>query len=363
MSAPKTKGSRRLPKAEEKMAEKVVLTQERDEDSLMARVIGLGLILLGVVLISLVIAASVLSRRGARINDDINVPSLEASRVTNEQEVSITGEAPEGSRVQFFLNGEEVDKTAQVDDDGNYSYLLEIGDEGDYEIQAAAVRGFPLRERSKKSDVIEVTVDRTPPSSDVAFDYDPISTDGNFRVTGTADPNSTVILNDGSADYASLADDDGKFVIDGIKLESKETEFTVIVADSANNFKELALKIDAEYPSYVAAVVEDDPADDSSDSDEGGDLNGPGVSDQADDSSTNSDTNDEDGDHTPVDTAGGAATTDTDSGKELPEAAGELEAAMEFILGNQLISLFAVIALTVFLANSGVVVYKLGKQN
>jgi hypothetical protein len=299
------------------MIRKVNQQMAEDDDSFLAKIIGLGLIILGIVFIILAILVVFLSRRDPSVDNSLEVPTINSKSHTNEQNILVFGKAQDNSDVMFFINDETYkDGFAEVED-GKYEYLLPVTEEGEYEIEAAIVVGFPVQRRSEKSDKIIVNVDWTRPSGDVELKYDEISTDGKFTLEGKTEPNATVILRDSKTgdEFEAKADEDGNFKFDSIELDKENTEFEVIIVDQAGNERVLDEKITIKYDKNI---------------DNGGDGN-------------NGDDNNNGG------------TTNPD----LPESAGELEAAMDFILGNQIMVFMGLFALIVFGFNSGLVLKKI----
>lgn len=338
---PTTKGTdTRNQSVDKKMVDKVNQQMATEEDSLMAKIIGFGLILLGAAFIVLAVVVVVLSRRSAEIDESLEVPTLKANLYTNEEVTAVEGTTSPDGEVMFFIDGEESDVVATADSDGEFSAELTLpNEEGVYDIQAATVEGFPLRNRSKKSDISSITLDKTAPSAEAEFDYDPISQDGKFDLSGTVDPNAIVRLSapDG-VEYYTSANEDGKFNFEQIKLNAKDTEYNVTLVDEAGNERELALKLEVSYPAFVEPIASGDVNGDGVVDDADGDLNGDGVT---------------TGDGTV------AGVTDT---PDLPEAAGELDAAMDILGGNTLMLILGLVAVAVFSLNSGVVAVKLGSK-
>lgn len=312
-------------KTEEKaMIDKVNDKMTPREDSFLARLIGTGLIVLGVLFVILAIVVVALSTREATVNKDLPVPTIEAPRATNDDQIRVSGETEDNGTVMFWVNGEEHADTATADDEGNYEIRFEAEDEGEYRFQAAYVKGFPLRQRSERSDEIKVRVDRTPPSTEVKLDYEKVVSGNKMTIKGNTEPNTTVIVELDGREYTTKSDENGDFTIEGILLLEGENSLVVFLEDEAGNRVELDNEV----------VVEHVP---------GGDLNGDGIRDIG---------VDLDGDGIP----------DADTGTELPEAAGELEAALDFFFGNRLMLTFGLIALAVFAINTGFVATKLRKE-
>ena len=302
-----------IPK-DKKMVDKVN-QQMASDDSTIARLIGLGLVIVGVVFIVLAAVVIILSRRDPKIDDNIGAPTLEISEATNLDYVLISGTADKKSKVIFYLDDKKQDDEITVGSDGSFEYKLPIEDEGEYDIQAATVKGFPLKRRSEKSEPVIVLVDRTAPADKAKLTYDKTTVSGKVTVSGSVEPGVTVTILSGEETYSTTSDDSGKFKIKGVKINASEARFSVVLEDKAGNKTELSQKVVVEYPAYASA----------------GDLNGDGV-------------------------------IDANDNPNLPEAAGEIENAFAFLFGNQLMTLFALGALGLFAVNSGVVLVKAKKN-
>lgn len=318
---PKTKsGNINNKKVDEKMVDKVNKQMENDEESLMARVIGLGLVLFGFIFVVLTVVLLVLSTRPPRIDENLTIPEISAEEYTNSETVKVQGSAPAETTVMFFVDGEEVEQTTETNDEGLFVSDVPLSDEEkSYEITAATLEGFPLRKRSKQSEPIAVTVDKSAPSADADIAFDPISRDGKFVIQGnTGEGNTTITITDGENEYTTVTDENGAFVIEGIELKGKNTNFTMTLTDRAGNTVALEREIAVEFPNYDTLAG-------------GGDLNGDGVA-------------------------------DGPSNPDLPEASGPLDDAMDVLFGNELMVIFGMVALSMLLINGGLVAIKASRD-
>lgn len=310
---------------EKTMTEKVTSANNFQEDSLLARVIGLGLVALGVVFVILAIVIVYLSRQEPELDRSVQTPSLEIEETfINGKSVEISGKSEKGENVAIYLNGERLDETASVDNNGNYRYTLDIQEEGKNEIETATIVGFPQKRVSERSEKLVVEADYTAPSNNAELNYDPTSNNGDFTLSGKIDPNTKIIIESEDDRYEAISDANGDFSLIA-NLQAESTTFNVTLEDEAGNTRELARKIDVNYPTFADA---------------NGDI-GP------------------DGATTSAGVAG--VSTGTTAG-ELPEAAGELDAALDILFGNNLMLAFGLIALIVFIANSSIVALKLKQQ-
>lgn len=300
----KAKGS----DGDKKMVEKVNQQLSAREDSLFSRLVGVGLIVLGVLLVVLAVVAVFLSKREAVVDEELPIPTVSVDRYTREDEITVTGETDPKTKVMVWVNGEEAGKTVRSDKEGAYEFTFEVDEEGDYEIEAATIKGWLKKTRSLKSDPTKVTVDWSAPSSDVELTYDENVGTDSMTVSGNTGEGGIKVTLKGDETYEVTSDKNGDFEITDITLAEGDNAFTVTLEDNAGNQKELARKVEVTY--------------------EEGDLNGDGV-------------------------------VDSTDALEIPEAAGELDAALEFIAGNKLMMLFAVIALAVLAGNSAIVYKKM----
>ena len=292
---------------DQKMVDKVNKTLSDNEDSLFSRMVGIGLIIFGVLLVVLAVVLVLIARKDPKIVDSIAVPSVEAPRYSDEFAVEISGQSKDGGKIMVWVDGELQKDLVKVEDE-KYSTEIDLGDEGDYEIKVATVKGFIFRQRSVESNPITVTVDTTAPSSDIDLNYDSEVKDGVVTITGQAKEGNVKVILEGKKKFEVTSDKDGKFEFKDISLAEGKNEFKVTLEDRAGNTRTLARKI----------VVTSQSADT-------GDLNGDGISD------------------------GG--------NPEIPEASGELTAAMQALMANKAIMMFGLIALAIFAVN-GAIVYK-----
>jgi hypothetical protein len=281
----------------------------RTEDGVLSRFLGYGLLSLGVLLLVISVALLVLYYSAPRLDENINVPIVTTlPSATNDENIKVKGSVRDEEMVIVYVNDKVVDPKVDVFD-GEFEYEYGLGDEGEYLFEVASVSGFPVRKRSEKSSAQRVLVDRTAPSSTVEFTYEKNVSKGAFTLLGEVEGNTTVTLKRGEKVYAARADDNGLLLINDIPVDEGDNRFIVVLSDDAGNERELSNKV----------VVTSTYA-------QNGHVNGNGVMD-------------------------------------LPESAGELEAAMAFIFANKLMVTFGVVALMLFSLSSGVVVMRLRKES
>lgn len=296
-------------KDDQKMVDKINQKLSASEDSLFSRMLGAGLIVLGVLLVILAIVVVVLARKDPKVDDSLTIPTVQVDRYTREFEVDVEGETDEKGRVMIWLDDDVEETSVRADSDGLYEYLLELEEEGEYEVTVATVSGWLVRKRSPKSNVALVELDRTAPSSKVELNYSSTSDDGGFDLTGEAQESGLTVILKGDKEYTATTDRNGEFAFSDIPLEEGSNSFTVVLEDKAGNQKELARKVEVTSQSA-------------------GDVNGDGVFDAA---GTN----------------------------ELPEAAGELGDALSALFANKLMVIFGLIAAAVLAVNSTMVYKKM----
>ena len=226
---------------------------------------------------------------------------------TNDTSVKIKGEAKKASKVQIYVNDKAVDSYVDVKNDGSFVYSYHFPREGSYEIQAAAIKGFPFRKIGPMNDKSTVIADWTAPSIDVKLNFPTIVDTNKFELTGQVEPNAKVTVKNSSGEYSVTAGDDGSFDLKDIPLTVGDNTFDVIITDRAGNSSELTSKFKVTYTQ--------------------GSINGSGASTQ------------------------------------LPVSAGELDAAKEFLFGNKLMTFFGLTALLILGVNAVIVTRKLKISN
>ncbi len=273
----------------------------------------LGIVILAV--LGLCAVVFILSRLPYRTDPNLPIPTLEElDEYTDENEIDVSGEVTPGEKIALYKNGKMQDGNVEADDDGKFTFEgVELEDEDDYSFEAVTVRGRIFKKRSEKSNEVNTTVDRTAPSPDINLDYEETNTSGEATIKGEAEPDAYIVLEKEGAEYETQADEKGKFSFEDITLESGENEFTVKIRDMAGNEVEADDKVTITY--------------------DGGDLNGPGATDEA-------------------------------GTGQLPESAGELDRAIEILTGNKVMLVLGIAALAVFAASSmGVVAFNSRKNS
>lgn len=286
-----------------------------------ARILGAIFVVSALVIILVLIIAYGLSKLSYRVDPNLPIPTLnELPKYTKEETIDVSGTVLPGETVALYQDGDLLKYRAETDDDGDFTFEeVELEEEGETEFEAAVIRGGLLKKRSEKSNTVSTIVDWTAPSSKVEVSYDETVSNGKTSIEGKAEENSTVILEDEDGNkYETKADEDGKFKFDDVKLKSGKNVFSIKVKDEAGNevVSGTEIEITAE-----------------------GDINGPGASTGPD----------------------GTDGTGTD-GQQLPESAGELDRAMEFLFGNNIMFVFSILALAVFGASTASVMWHSRKR-
>jgi hypothetical protein len=300
----KSKSSPKLTevKKKESMVSKVEIKNPEDQERI-SRVVGSIFIFLGILLISYGIYSFVKFSKNPELDDTLDSPSLSGTEVlTNEDDILIRGLADGYDEVIIYVDNDEV-KRVKVEKDSTFEYSYTADKEGKYALSISGVKGFPKRYMSAQSDMRVVEVDRTDPVLvDIKYPAE-VGTE-TFTMTGTVEAGAEVTVKRGTDKYVVECDENGEFSISDILLDEGPNVFVLGISDKAGNSIEVEEKVKVAY---------------SMDSD----VNGNAVMDS-----------------------------------DLPVASGELEAALRIIKENNLMFVFGLIALLVFMFSSGFVLVK-----
>jgi len=316
MSKDKNMNNSNMNKSDKKMVDKVNKSLNDKEDSLFSRLVGVGLIVFGALLVILAVVLVILSRKDPKVDDSYDVPSIEVERYADDEIVTINGESEDKGKVMVWVNDELQDDYIEIED-GKFEADLDLEEEGEYEINVALLKGFIFKKRSEMSESVFVSVDTTAPSSNVELFYDENVKNGSVTIKGEAQEGSVRVTLSGDKKYTVTADKDGKFEFNNISLKEGENEFKVALEDRSGNTKTLARTI----------VVTSEFADT-------GDLDGDGISDNV------------------------ATLGDGKDGEEIPEAAGDLGQALDALMANKALMMFGLVAIAMFSMSSVVVLKK-----
>lgn len=303
-TAKKTKATSnvvRKQESKESMLSKVEIKKPTKHDKV-SRIVGSIFIFLGIVLISYGIYSFIRFSRTPELDETLDVPSLAGTEVlTNRDNIVIQGEAEGFDEVFVYVDNEEVGRV-KVDRESMFEFEHPIEDEGKYAVSVAGVRGFPKRYISLQSDMRMVEVDRTPPElTEINYPVE-VGTE-TFTLVGNVEANAEVVIRRGTDRYSTTCDENGDFRIEGILLDDGPNVFTMTISDEAGNEVEVEERIRVIYS-------------------EDSEVDGDAVMD------------------------------------ELPVASGDLHSAMQTLLGNNLMMVFGILAITGFLFSSGFVLVK-----
>lgn len=282
------------------MVEKIKIEREEGE-SMTSMIVGTVLVALGILLFVIGVVMFVLYYLPPREDRNVSKPVLtELPTTTNSVKLNIKGES-ETEKVMIWVNDELVSGNVEVKD-GKFEYEHQVSKEGSYSIEVAALKGFPIRLRSEKTNPMVVAIDWTAPSKNVSFKYSKEVDTKRFTVKGKAEANTVVTVKSGNKEYIGKVNDIGEFEIKSIPLTLGDNTFTASIADAAGNSARLDTNINVVYAM--------------------GDINGDGATD-------------------------------------LPESAGLFENQGIYNLGNTLISFFGLMSMLVLGVNLYLVKRKL----
>lgn len=289
------------------MSEKLVV--EVEERSIWSVFAGMVMVFLGIMLVVVGIVALLLYRVEPKLDKSLPTPVLTTlPQYTSSHAITIRGSVDKSiKRVSIYVNDKEVESSVWVDN-GNFRYEHPIDEEGLYRLQASSISGFPVRKRSERTPIMAVNVDWTAPSKDVNLVYSKEIDVDKLKVTGSAEPFSTLVFVKGGSKYVVKADKDGKFST-SLPLEVGNNSYDIEVRDEAGN------SVKANSPVVASRIA--------------GSINGNGSSVKPD----------------------------------LPEASGELEAAMKFLQENRMMNTFGLVALMLLVLNSALVMGKVRKYS
>jgi hypothetical protein len=298
-SAKTSKVSKKLAErtqSQDSMLSKVEI-KKPDGQERISRIVGTIFIFLGIALIGYGIYSFIRFSRTPELDETLDIPSLSGTKVvTNAENIAVKGVAESFDEVFVYVDNEEVARV-KVDSEGAFEYEYPVEDEGMYAVSVAGVKGFPKRYISLQSDMRMVEVDRTDPEL-TEIDYPEEVGTESFTLVGNVEPNAEIVVTRGTDKYVATCDEKGDFKITEILLEEGPNVFGVSIVDEAGNEVELDEKVKVTYSMES-------------------DVNGNAVMD------------------------------------EIPVASGELEEAMQKLLGNNLMMLFGLIAIVAFFFSSG----------
>jgi len=276
-------------KKETSMVSKVEVKNPRDSERI-SQIVGAIFIFLGVLLVAFGVYSFIKYSATPQLNDSLVSPSVsEMAAVTKESAITVGGNASGYDTVYVYVNGEKI-KDVKVGAKGEFKTDITLEQEGEYDITVAGIKGFPKRYLSAQSLVEKITIDKTAPLLTQTTYAKEVGTQ-TFTVSGVVEKDAQVIIKRGTDYYSATCDADGKFKIVSIALDSGLNVFNVVVKDTAGNESVMDSEIKVTY------------SPDSS-------VNGDAVTDNS-----------------------------------LPVAAGEFSRMTDFLLGNNLVMIFGILAL------------------
>lgn len=155
------------------------------------------------------------------------ITSPDDNSYTNDEDITVEGEADKGSTVTI-LNDEKEVTTTEVHDDGSFSAPITLEDGENVLTAVASVESGT----SEQSSPVTVTLDQDSPEVTIDSPEDGAETDMDITVEGTAtdDYLAAVEVNGESAEVA----DDGSFSHD-LSLDEGENDISVTAIDKAGN--------------------------------------------------------------------------------------------------------------------------------
>jgi len=275
-----------------------------EDKPVIGKMIAFAFIIFGLIVLISVGILLIVTRISPRVDKDIAKTVIYSiPDATNEETVTIEGVALGVNRVMLFVNDKAQGSLIKVDKEGKYVYEYEFPSEGEYKFETAGVQGSIIRSRGEKSDPVYTVYDTTAPSGEVELKYDQEVTGDTIDISGKAEPDSEVVLKKGDKTYSGQADENGDFTIQDVPLDSGENKFTVEIKDAAGNTTITSDTVDVNRAS----------------------VNGSGAQ---------------------------------TSSANLPESAGELDEAMSQLFQNGFMMVIALVALALFILNSGIVLVK-----
>jgi len=214
------------------MSEKITL--QRKDHEMASRVVGTIFIIVGTILVGLGIYSFVTYKTEPELDESLVTPVLkELSRSTNEKVVELSGTAEGIGKVRIFLNDVLLETTKTEDE--KFEYEWEIEDEGIYTISVDGLKGFPRQKKSNISETTFLTIDWTPPSSNISLEYPMEVVMESFLVEGIIDPNTILFLKRGTQTYSGVSDEDGNIELVIGLLDEGKNVFGLLLQDEAGN--------------------------------------------------------------------------------------------------------------------------------
>jgi len=219
-------------KQQRTMSEKITL--QRKDHEMASRVVGTIFIIVGTILVGLGIYSFVTYKTEPELDESLTTPILrELSSVTNDRIVELGGTAEGIQKVRIFLD-DVLLETIKVED-GKFEYQWEVEDEGIYAISVDGLKGFPRQKKSEMSETTFLTIDWTPPSSNISLEYPTEVVMESFLVEGIIDPKTILLLKRGTQIYSGVSDRDGNVELVVDLLDEGKNVFGLLLQDEAGN--------------------------------------------------------------------------------------------------------------------------------
>lgn len=233
----------------ESMKSKVEIKQpnRRDQERI-SRLVGSLFIGVGVLLVAFGVYSFIRFREEPVLDESLSTPIItDITTLTNSDSISIKGRAEGFDSVFVYVNNQKKD-SVRVNTGSTFDYTFKIDSEGTYTIALAGIKGFPSRVVSKLGESKPSTVDWTAPSKDsLSLKYSAESNKGSVKISGSVEPNSTVEIKRGTAQYTTIANSDGEFLLTDVVLDEGKNVFSIVLKDQAGNEVTLDEKIRIEY--------------------------------------------------------------------------------------------------------------------
>jgi len=161
-------------------------------------------------------------------NNFIAPPNLDPlPSTTKNPKISVSGNALSGEKVSLYLNGIQQEEK-DVNSDGSFDFSLTLS-QGDNLIKAKATKG---KSKSDFSDSIDIVYQNKQPNLTIDNPHDGDNLNGgNFvNVSGKADPDDTVTVND----FQAIIDDQGNWSYN-LTLANGGNDIKAVATDQAGN--------------------------------------------------------------------------------------------------------------------------------
>lgn len=194
-------------------------------------------------------------RGGELVDEDTSVSfsilNLDINGFVNSSPV-ISGNAPEGSQVEFFDNGSTIG-TVTVDESESFSFEPSDLEDGEHALsgQVTSTAGTV----GEESDPVIFTLDTLAPEQAVIESAD-LSNTTSTTISGSAESLQSVTVSIGEATYTTEADAQGKWSVDVTDLAEGDNSVAVSVTDMAGNISTTTTTLSVDTTAPDAPVVD-----------------------------------------------------------------------------------------------------------